>query len=391
MSRLPATSLHKQRVTSLIARHRCAGLAIAASAAMWCAAGAAVNVWTIAVALAALALGVFADHRGAAMLTALRRDVAAYVEGTSELGSALLPVWGAHIEDSRAQMENAVGALTQRFAGIVTRLDRALGTSADSGRGQAASVLAQSERDLSPVLASLSEAMASNRAMQDEVQSLGRFAQELDAMAGEVAAIASKTNLLAINAAIEAAHAGDAGRSFGVLALEVRKLAAMSGETGRQMAAKVAVIVGAIDGARQSAEASAQREASSIGAAQVAINGVLDNFRRVIDELEGSAETLTRESMAIQGEIMEALVQLQFQDRVSQRMTHVRENIERTAPLVAANLHAFETNGALAAADSKSLLAALQSTYAMVDEHATHTGGTTAGAEVSAVEDVTFF
>jgi methyl-accepting chemotaxis protein len=374
-----------------MARHQSACVAAAAVIGMWCAAGRVLDGWSIAVATVMIAFGLFADHRRAAELSAMHGEVSAYVEGTSELGSKLLPVWGAHIEDSRTQMETAVSALTGRFAAIVDRLDKALGASAEGGRNQAASVLGQSERDLAPVVESLSDAMASNRVMQDEVQSLGRFAQELDAMAGEVAAIASKTNLLAINAAIEAAHAGDSGRSFGVLAQEVRKLAAQSGETGRQMAGKVAVIVAAIDAARQSAEASAQREATSIGASQVAINGVLDNFRRVIGELEHSADTLKKESLAIQGEIVESLVQLQFQDRVSQRMSHVRESIEGVPSLFAESRRAFEERGTLTAVDSDLLLKALESSYAMVDEHKTHSGGAAAGAAASAVEDVTFF
>jgi methyl-accepting chemotaxis protein len=52
-------------------------------------------------------------------------------------------------------------------------------------------------------------------------------------------------------------------------------------------------------------------------------------FPSVTQGLEASSEVLKRESVGIQSEIVEALVQLQFQDRVSQRMTHVRHNIER--------------------------------------------------------------
>lgn len=210
-------------------------------------------------------------------------------------------------------------------------------------------------------------------------------------MAAEVAAIASKTNMLAINAAIEAAHAGESGRSFGVLAQEVRKLAAMSGETGRQMAAKVSVIGKAIDEARQAAASSAHREAESIGASQVAISSVLENFRRVTDELETSADLLKRESSAIQGEIVQSLVQLQFQDRISQRMTHVRQNIERTPDMLARSRETFEAHGLLAAVDSKALLSELERTYAMIDEHTTHTSGASTGSKVDVVEDVTFF
>lgn len=355
--------------------------------------------WTPWGALAAaglLAAGVQADRRRLRHQAVQRDETTGFVAGTDRLGRDLMPVWSAHIESSRSQMEDAIAALSLRFAGIVERLDQALKASMQGGDQGVAGVFESSGSALREVLDTLRAAMAHNGAMHQEVQHLGRFVDELRQMATEVASLAAQTSLLAINARIEAAHAGDHGRSFGVLAQEVRKLSALSAETGKRMSEKVAVINAAIGAARTSAEASAKRESASIAASEATIHGVLSQFRSVTEVLEASADVLKRESLGIQAEITEALVQLQFQDRVSQRMTHVRHSIERVPGLLSDSLQRFERAGTLQPVDTAALLAELEGSYAMADERTTHSDTTgkpekAAAGTGAAAGDVVFF
>lgn len=66
------------------------------------------------------------------------------------------------------------------------------------------------------------------RQTSDVVSDLGRCSQQIGNMVEAIRKIAAQTNLLAINASIEAAHAGEHGRGFSVVANEVRTLAEQS-------------------------------------------------------------------------------------------------------------------------------------------------------------------
>ena len=339
--------------------------------------------WNWVGALLATALGaagLISGRRVVAAHTEFRQTIEAYVAGRREFGEKLVPVWTGHLENSRSEMATAVSALAGRFSGIVDKLNQAVAASGaatesvENGGNGLVAVFARSEQELGSVVTSLKSAMSSRAAILDKVQDLNRFIAELQEMAADVASIAAQTNLLALNAAIEAAHAGQMGRGFAVVATEVRKLSALSGEAGRRIAQKVGVISAAIISARQTAEESTRQEGKSKVASEETIKSVLSDFRSVTDALVQSASILKDESIGIKSEISEALVQLQFQDRVSQIMSHVNLNIGRLPDILEQNRQQFEQGGGLRPLDPAELLAELESTYAMAVERSVHGG-----------------
>ena len=83
--------------------------------------------------------------------------------------------------------------------------------------------------------------------MNDTLNSINDFIQELNVNNEEVVSIAEQTNLLALNASIEAARAGEAGRGFAVVASEINVLASDSGETANRSTETQQHILRAID------------------------------------------------------------------------------------------------------------------------------------------------
>ena len=244
------------------------------------------------------------------------------------------------------------------------------------------SLFERSHDELNAIVTSMRAALDAKATLLHEIQDLSRFTIELQKMAEEVGNIASQTNLLALNAAIEAARAGEAGRGFAVVADEVRKLSTLSGDTGKKIVTMVATIGDAIASTLQISSQYAAQDEQMVATSGTLIESVLDRLQGAADELGHSTDTLLAESRHIGNEISDVLVALQFQDRVSQILSHVINDLRKLDQQLAA-----AQEGAPCVFDADAWLADLASTYTMREQVDVHSGRQVAQED----SDITFF
>ncbi len=316
-----------------------------------------------------------------------------FLQRQTSFANAVIPVWRRHFESSIEQMESAVNQLSERFGGIVDKLDVALHTASQQtdsieNKGSVVAVFSQSEQDLNALVTTQQASMSNMEAMLAKVQGLDRFVAELHDMAADVARIAQQTNLLALNAAIEAARAGELGRGFAVVAKEFRMLSNQSGETGRKIAEKVGVISAAIVDTCTVVREAVVAEDSSLESVHGTIDRVLADFKGITEAFRNSSNLLQDESVSIQSEVNNALVQLQFQDRVSQIMTQVLKNMDQLPALLQQQHDDYEQTQVLQPLDAEMVLGELKKTYVMADQHIIHAGGK---VEQKNTTDISFF
>jgi twitching motility protein PilJ len=158
------------------------------------------------------------------------------------------------------------------------------------------------------------------------IKRLGESSQEISEIVELISDITEQTNILALNAAIQAASAGEAGRGFTVVAEEVQRLAERSSEATKQISAIVKTIQTDTNGAVAAMEKSTEgvvegaRVADAAGQALNEIETVTVNLARLIESISTATNTQT-ESATIVANNMQVIQEITTQTSEGTQLT----------------------------------------------------------------------
>lgn len=311
-----------------------------------------------------------------------------------QLCQEVLPVWSGQIELARGITESSINDLAHRFAEISRRLDAAVDASNRTGGSALVELLNDARHQLDAIVDSLRQAVTTKDVLLREINSLSGYTASLQRMAKDVGDIARQTNLLSINAAIEAARAGDVGRGFAVVAAEVRKLSNLSAETGKKIGDTINAVSGAIEHTLNVSRSFAEKDDVLVTQSSEVIGNVVERFQQAATDLADTAEHLRQENHSIAGDVSSVLVALQFQDRVSQILQHVGGDAGRLLEQLAHNEDAKAGGQPVSPFDVAAWKDDMARAYTMPEQYAVHQGDApSAGrpATAPAPAEITFF
>lgn len=146
----------------------------------------------------------------------------------------------------------------------------------------------------------------------ERVTELGRGVTEISSVVDVIRNIAEQTNLLALNAAIEAARAGEQGRGFAVVADEVRGLASKTQQSTEEIASMIDRLGNLAQGAVNAMAQSKERGMATLTRANDAVDSIGEIVQSisVINEMNNQIATASEEQSCVCEDITQRLVQI---------------------------------------------------------------------------------
>jgi methyl-accepting chemotaxis protein len=239
------------------------------------------------------------------MQDTLRNMISTIISNAAQVSSAADQLLGAseEVADRARQQSDAAASMAATVEEMAVSIDQVKENAAEArsisqDAGQISQEGASVIHNAATEMRKISEAVQSSSSI---VEDLGKQSDQITSIVNTIKEIADQTNLLALNAAIEAARAGEQGRGFAVVADEVRKLAERTSLSTTEIAGMVSKIQGGTRSAVSSMQAGVEQVSNGVELANQAgesINRIRDGALRVTEVVNGISGAIAEQSTA---------------------------------------------------------------------------------------------
>ncbi|THF63065.1 chemotaxis protein [Pseudothauera nasutitermitis] len=235
------------------------------------------------------------------------------------------------------QTEQAAYDITSRLQGIdevVSRLNdfvTASSSESDEMVLHSEENIAQNKRLIGEMRHYIDARITDAQADQERVVQVVNEARSLESLTRLIKDIAAQTNLLALNAAIEAARAGEQGRGFAVVADEVRKLSAETEKAVQSINQGIQGVAITIETQLQEklSATNLDREKAALGQFADQLEELGSNYEDILRHQSNVIDTVRDSSAELASMFMDTMASVQFQDVTRQQIEHTAQALER--------------------------------------------------------------